>query len=198
MENKYIEINVSTLLFWIVVIVLCVVGFSIPQEGISQKSIDRQVRTTLENYESIFSAGGIEQILVNMNLLTEEEARSLTVSSDNMKRTNIKYEDFMKKIQDYMTLEWFNKYEMWQEDFASYFENENGYLAYNDFMATGHVNKVNSISLIDEESGLYEAEIVSKEEFELETLKINFKVEKNDNNKYVISYINYNPNNVIY
>ncbi len=111
------------------------------------KFSDNEIKESITNYLNIFKGyGSIEGILENLELLEYGEYSNNELTSDNYRKTDIKYSEFKNTVLNYMTEDWFNTINT-RYDTEAKFKEKNGLLYYNDIGLTGTEYVVESITL---------------------------------------------------
>ena len=150
---------------------------------------DKEIKESLTNYLNIFKGyGSIEGILENLELLEYGEYSNSELTSDNYRKTDIKYSEFKNAVLNYMTEDWFNTINTGYDTEAK-FKDQNGLLYYNDVGLTGTEYVVESITLKgDYSDSRYIANVYSINPDDSKNVEnIEFEI-TNYNGKCVISY----------
>ena len=154
------------------------------------KFSDKEIKDSIKNYLNIFKgAGSVEGRLEKMGLLEFGEFNNNQTTTDNYRKTDIKYSDFKSTVKNYVSEDWFNiinnntKWEIIE------FKEQDGLLYYYDSGWTGTEYEVESITLKGDYSDsryiakAYRINIDDSKEVE----NIEFEI-TNYNGKCVISY----------
>ena len=154
----------------------------------NNKFSEKEIKESITNYLNIFKgAGSVEGRLEKMGLLKYGEFNNNTLTTDNYRKTNIKYSDFKSTIMNYVSEEWFDNFNSIKDN--PEFKEQDGLLYYFDGGWTGAEYEVESIRLKGDYSNLrYIAKaycIYDEDSKELENIE--FEV-MNYNGKCVISY----------
>lgn len=152
------------------------------------KFSEKEIKESITNYLNIFKgAGSVEGRLEKMGLLKYGEFNNNTLTTDNYRKTNIKYSDFKSTIMNYVSEEWFDNFNSIKDN--PEFKEQDGLLYYFDGGWTGAEYEVESIRLKGDYSNLrYIAKaycIYDEDSKELENIE--FEV-MDYNGKCVISY----------
>lgn len=153
------------------------------------KFSDKEIKESITNYLNIFKGyGSIEGILENLELLEYGEYSNSELTSDNYRKTDIKYLQFKNTVLNYMTEDWFNTINA-KYDTEVKFKEKDGLLYYNDVGLTGTEYVVESITLKgDYSDSRYIANVYSINPDDSKNVEnIEFEI-TNYNGKCVISY----------
>ena len=148
------------------------------------KFSDDEIKKSLQNYLDLVGTkdGSFFGLLVKLGLCNDNDYNNANRTDDNFVKTNIKYSDYKEKMLNYVTEECFN------QNFKNGYKEKDGVLYYLDGGATGSEFEVKDITMKGN-SKTYIAEVYNINlDDSRELLNLEFHIEKNNNNKCVISY----------
>ena len=127
-----------------------------------QENIDKIARVTIEDYinltRDMFSSGygGLVGKYLNFySSYDEYDKHTKYADANNTKvKTDIRYDDFMEKIEKYMTKELFEETLSKQ-----FYANSEGNLEFVETGASGYINHVRNVELISKNSNEYEYKV---------------------------------------
>ena len=156
----------------------------------NDKFSDKEIKGSITNYLNIFKgAGSVEGRLEKMGLLEFGEFNNNQITTDNYRKTDIKYSDFKSTVKNYVSEDWFNTINNNTKLEITEFKEKDGLLYYYDGGWTGAEYEVESITLKGDYSDsryiakAYRINIDDSKELE----NIEFEI-TNYNGKCVISY----------
>ena len=156
----------------------------------NDKFSDKEIEGSITNYLNIFKgAGSVEGRLEKMGLLEFGEFNNNQITTDNYRKTDIKYSDFKSTVKNYVSEDWFNTINNNTKLEITEFKEKDGLLYYYDGGWTGAEYEVESITLKGDYSDsryiakAYRINIDDSKELE----NIEFEI-TNYNGKCVISY----------
>lgn len=154
------------------------------------KFSDKEIKESITNYLNIFKgAGSVEGRLEKLGLLEFGEFNNNQLTTDNYRKTDIKYSEFKSTVMNYISEDWFNKINNNAKWEITEFKEQDGLLYYYDSGWTGTEYKVESITLKGDYSDsryiatAYRINLDDSKELE----NVEFEI-TNYNGKCVISY----------
>ena len=138
-----------------------------------------------ERYLNIIGATSSEEMLTNIYGRKLDYLEEYTNGMSTYKVTRLNYNDFVNKVEQFMTVEILNEINTVKS--AKIFMEYNGYLSVLQNTWTSTVVNVENVLLVSEQSGEYVYRITAKYGKETTTENINEMTVKNVDGKFVIT-----------